>query len=32
MDDFFGYGQMRDPDIVWNMKMSPFGMDPRKEI
>ncbi|HTY24026.1 MAG TPA: reductive dehalogenase [Desulfomonilaceae bacterium] len=32
MDDVFGYGQMRDPDVVWNMKMSPFGMDPRKEI
>jgi len=32
MDDLFGYGQMRNPEVVWDMKMYPFGMDFRKEI
>ena len=32
MDDMFGYGEIRSPELVWNMKMSPFGIDVDKEI
>ena len=31
LDDLFGYGRMRDPEILWDMKMGPFGIDPSKE-
>ncbi len=32
MDDMFGYGRIRNPEDIWNIKMFPFGIDPTKEI
>lgn len=32
MDDLFGYGSMRNPDLIWDMKIAPFGIDVSKEI
>ncbi|MBW2023381.1 MAG: reductive dehalogenase [Deltaproteobacteria bacterium] len=27
MDDLFGYGSYRHPQMLWNMEMGPFGID-----
>lgn len=32
MDNLFGYGEMRRPEAIWDVRMAPFGMDPSKEI
>jgi len=30
LDTLFGYGAKRNPDIIWQRKFAPFGIDPTK--
>jgi hypothetical protein len=32
MGDYYGPGRQRDPDLFWDMDITPFGIDYTKEI